>query len=374
MGTTAKALILTSKTGGGHISLAHSLADRLAPRFVSTIVDPQPALIHAHYRWVSRYALWMWAAEYNLADTPTRALLAHKAFTFFLKRRLVQVIAEMDPDVIVGVYAFFSYSIQRALAALGRRTPFVLLFSDPLNLHSAWLTVKDADLTLAPSRESYALAMEHGFDPNRTLLTGWPVRSQFFDLDPVAVGRVAAELNLKPGLLTVFLQGGGEGTARFARTVDNLLALRDERGQAFLQLVLAVGTNKALQRRYGGVEHCRVVPFTPQIAPYMAAADIVMGKAGPNVLFESVTLGKPFLATTFLPGQEEGNLELIRRYGLGWVALRGEEQAQLLKRLATHPDELDIMRRSVADYAAWNRAGNERIRPAIEALVHETLP
>ncbi len=364
-----KALILTSKTGGGHISLAHAVADRLAPHFTSHILDPQPGIVHTHYRLVSRYALWLWAAEYKLADTPRRALLAHRVFTRLLKGRLVQTIAHEAPDVIVSVYAFFSYSIQQALRELGRRTPLVLLFSDPLDVHSAWFTVKDAELTLAPSRESYALAMAHGFDPARTLLSGWPVRSQFFNLDPEAAQQAAAELNLEPDRMTVFLQGGGEGAARFAHTVDNLLARAAEEGQPPLQLILAVGTNKTLQHRYHGVEQCRVVPFTPHIAPYMAAADVVMGKAGPNVLFESVTLGKPFVATTFIPGQEEGNLALIRRYGLGWVALQPEEQAQLLSRLAKRREELESMRRTVADYAAWNREGNERIRPAVQALV-----
>ena len=77
------------------------------------------------------------------------------------------------------------------------------------------------------------------------------------------------------------------------------------------------------------------LPHTNDIAPYMAAADIIMGKAGPNILFESVMLGKPFFATTFIPGQEQENLAFIQRHGLGWVALHPEEQRSLL--LEPHP-------------------------------------
>ena len=80
-------LILTSKTGGGHISLAEALRDLLVEDIqagdrenekdtkgkkvpVITIVDPQPSFFQLHYRVVSRYALWLWAAEFRFFDTP----------------------------------------------------------------------------------------------------------------------------------------------------------------------------------------------------------------------------------------------------------------------------------------------------------------
>ncbi len=69
----------------------------------------------------------------------------------------------------------------------------------------------------------------------------------------------------------------------------------------------------------------------------MAAADIIMGKVGPNILFESVMLGKPFIATTFIPGQEQENLAFIQRHGLGWVAIQPEEQRTLLAKLIHNP-------------------------------------
>ena len=85
-------LILTSKTGGGHISLAEALRDLLEGNVQAegnnhdkvtkdtkvaaiTIVDPQPGFFHLHYRIVSRYALWLWAAEFHFLDTQRRARL-----------------------------------------------------------------------------------------------------------------------------------------------------------------------------------------------------------------------------------------------------------------------------------------------------------
>ncbi|MBO0781548.1 MAG: hypothetical protein J2P37_22230, partial [Ktedonobacteraceae bacterium] len=104
-------------------------------------------------------------------------------------------------------------------------------------------------------------------------------------------------------------------------------------------------------------------------APFMAAADVVMGKAGPNMLFESVTLGRPFIATAYIPGQEHANLEFIRRHGLGWVALTAEQQMALLTRLLAERAELASMDASVEEYRRWNLEGTQKIAPLIKKLV-----
>jgi 1,2-diacylglycerol 3-beta-galactosyltransferase len=117
------------------------------------------------------------------------------------------------------------------------------------------------------------------------------------------------------------------------------------------------------------VARVAALPFTREIAPLVAAADVVMGKAGPNALFEAVALGKPFVATAYIPGQEKGNLRFIREHQLGWVALRPEEQRALLVGLICAPAQLVAMRASVNAYRAWNMAATETILPLVEKLI-----
>jgi UDP-N-acetylglucosamine:LPS N-acetylglucosamine transferase len=351
-------LILTSKTGGGHVSLAESLADLLAEDFTSSVIDPQPRWIHRHYQLVSRYALWLWSAEFQLSNTPGRASRAHKLFSGLIRSRLRTLIAHERPAAVLSTYPFFSYSVQK----IAPQMPLVLL-------HSAWLTVKNAALHLSPSREVYAQALAAQVEPEKTHLIGWPTRRQFYAPDASAAEWAWAETGFNRQRLTIFLQGGGEGSAGFARTVERLLAQTDSHGQPALQLILAAGTNQLLQRRFREHQRCHVLPFTKTIAPWMACADLVMGKAGPNMLFESVTLGKPFLATTFIPGQEEGNLEMIRKYGLGWVALTGEEQIGLIQRLLRQPEALREKEATVETYRAWNQAGIAKVPALVQAAI-----
>lgn len=367
-----RVLLLTSKTGGGHVSLAEALRDQLVERFDCAIIDPQPAIVHTHYRLVSRYALRLWQMEYSLADRPHRALAAHRLFARLMGRTMRQLLAREKPDLIISTYSFFTAAMLKALQAIGHPAATALLLSDPQNVHASWLAIKDVDSVLAPTRETAAQALEAGFLPHQIHLSGWPVRQQFYTVNYNTTDRRTElqALGLDPARFTVFLQGGGEGTARFGRTVDAVLGAGGPGGRN-VQIILAVGTNEILRARYARTPHVYTLPFTKEIARYMALADVIMGKAGPNMLFESVTLGKPFIATTYIPGQETPNLDFIRRHGLGWVALETREQATLITELLQNPAQLANQTHRVELYRQWNMARMETIQPQARALVEK---
>ena len=244
----------------------------------------------------------------------------------------------------------------------GIKARFAIIFADPNLLHRAWLSERQADAIFAPTRETYRQALAAGFDPSRTHFTGWPVRGQFYHADPSARDETLTRLGLDPRRFTVFAQGGGEGAAKFARTVESLLALDN------VQVILAAGTNEGLLKHFSGRPHIHAIPFTRQIAPFMQAADVVMGKAGPNMLFETVTLGKPFIATAYIPGQEEVNLEFIQRYGLGWVALNGKAQRTLIESLVRDREKLSAMCESVERYRQMNTEATHQIPQLVQNL------
>lgn len=361
-------LLLTSKTGGGHISLSEALRDRLELRYTLEIVDPQPRFFHVHYRLLSRYALWLWSAEFRLSDTPRQALLTHRLFTPLVAGELKRLIERLQPAMIITTYPFMTYEVMHVLTRINAHIPFVMLFADPNSIHASWLTERRSAAVLAPTRETYEQALAAGFDPERLHLVGWPVRTQFARAASEAKrDEILAGLGLDPARFTVFLQGGGEGAAQFGRTIERVLEI----GQN-LQVILATGTNRSLLTRFNSMQNLSALPFTKEIAPFMAAADVIMGKAGPNMLFEAVTLGKPFIVTAYIPGQEEANLEFIRRYHLGWIALEPDQQRILLTRLSTDVSELQSIAETVNKYRQWNATANEQIVPLLKSLMKGT--
>jgi 1,2-diacylglycerol 3-beta-galactosyltransferase len=51
--------------------------------------------------------------------------------------------------------------------------------------------------------------------------------------------------------------------------------------------------------------------FITNIAEYMVAADVLITKAGPGTIVEAASVGLPVLTTSYLPGQEEGNVDFV---------------------------------------------------------------
>jgi UDP-N-acetylglucosamine:LPS N-acetylglucosamine transferase len=57
--------------------------------------------------------------------------------------------------------------------------------------------------------------------------------------------------------------------------------------------------------------------FVSNIAEYMVAADILVSKAGPGTISEAAALSLPIMLTSYLPGQEEGNVDYVVEAGFG---------------------------------------------------------
>ena len=357
-------LILTALTGGGHLSLAQALQDVLSEHYETHIVDPQPSIFRQYYTFAGRHALRLWGLGYKYSDNEKAALWLHRTLTLLVRQRLQTLMERIKPWLIITTHTLVSYEIAHVLARYSTSTPLIFQFSELERVHATWLTVKNADAYLVPTCEIFAQARAQSIDENRLHLTGMPIRKQFLEDYKTSKAETLASLGLSPAVFTVFLQGGAEGAAGLASTVESILSIA-----APVQIILAVGTNKQLAMRFAGVSGLRVLPFTQTIAPYMAAADVVIGKAGPNFMAEATMLKKPFLATSFIPGQEAPNLAFLERHNLGWTCLDPIAQHHLLAKLASDPAVLAEKVASIHAYCTWNMQANQGICPVIAGLL-----
>ena len=359
-------LILTTHTGGGHLNLAQALKDLLEIHYHVAIVDPQPGIIDRCYASVSRHWMNLLAWQYSCTDNEIVSFLLHGSLTPLSIGRILSIIGHIQPRLIITTHALLSYATARAIERSRKHIPLVFQLTDLERVHMTWFSEKHADAYLAPTREIFAQALENGIDPNRLHATGRPIRRQFIDTSAcnstIYRGETLTSLGLDPALFTIFLQGGAKGSAGIDRTIASLLSTK-------MQIILAAGNNKDLVARYAGMEQVRVLPFTETIALYMAAADMIAGKAGASFISEAFMLEKPLLVTAFIPGQETPNLQFIERHNLGWVCLETTAQQELLTDIANNPTMLDEKINSIRTYKAWNGEANRSIYPVIERLL-----
>lgn len=360
----ARILLLTTRTGGGHMNLAHALQQMLGEAHSIEIVDPYPILFHRYYHVLGRRFLWLWQMQYTWTDNTIAATLVHIVLTPFVEGVLAALIAERQPQLILSTHALLSYEIARALERLRIRIPLIFQLTDLEQVHATWFSEKRADAYLAPTHEIYQQALAHGIASQRVHITGRPVRSQFLHVSPTAKQEICSQLGFDPERFTIFLQGGAHGLANVDQTLQTLLE-----ADVPVQILLAAGNNAALAASFADHESVRVLPFTEQIAPFMAASDMIAGKAGASSLTEAFILGKPFLITSIVPGQETPSLRFLERHNLGWACLHPRDQQQLITALFKNPAMLEEKISSVRAYRAWNLQANQTISSIIDRIV-----
>ena len=85
--------------------------------------------------------------------------------------------------------------------------------------------------------------------------------------------------------------------------------------------------------------------FVTNMAEYMVAADLLLTKAGPGTIAEAASLGLPVLLTSFLPGQEEGNIDFVIEKKFGEYISDSNPQliAQTVCSWLNNPDRMKEM-------------------------------
>jgi UDP-N-acetylglucosamine:LPS N-acetylglucosamine transferase len=79
----------------------------------------------------------------------------------------------------------------------------------------------------------------------------------------------------------------------------------------------------------------RVYGFTDQVHELMAESDLIITKAGPGTIAEALSMDLPIIITSWLPGQEEGNVEFVVRENVGRVSRDPLKVVEIIKEMIT---------------------------------------
>jgi processive 1,2-diacylglycerol beta-glucosyltransferase len=343
-----RVLILTASYGSGHNAAAHSLAGAFAAAGASpTVVDHFHELVHplfdrvsrAVYGTLLRRAPGVWGLGYGLGDRMASDSRWSFGVTRLGARRLVRLLDTLAPDAVVSVHATPAVVLS-TLARTGRRIPPHTTVVTDFVAHSQWI---------APRVDRYCVAAEEvkhefvarGIAPDRVVVTGVPVRAEFeTPLDPLTARRA---LGLAPDLPLVLAMAGAQGS--FGRLADVAGALT--RLTMPVQAVMVAGHDARVAeeiRRVTAGRAIRTVGFVDDVRPLMAAADVLVSKAGGMTLAEAMAAELPLLTYGSLPGQERRNERFASRAGIALVAHTPAELGRTLERALSEPKLLDRLR------------------------------
>lgn len=274
-------------------------------------------------------------------------------------------------DLIISVHPLINHLVMEAFAEIfnGRNIiPVVTVVTDLGSAHLSWFDPR-VDLIFVPNHGLQKLAESHRIPRNKIGVCGLPVREGFWEPHDWPKKRLQLHLGLSQKLsMVVLLMGGGEG-------FGNLVSVATAIGERLIligdvQLVVICGRNEEARQelqnhpwppRLKGTK-MRIVPkvlgFVPNVHEYMSAADCLITKAGPGSIAEAMIKGLPCLITSFLPGQEEGNVDFVVDAGAGeYVSDDDPERVADMVAMWVHdPDKLQEMSERAKGLARPNAA------------------
>jgi len=363
-----KILILTSNTGGGHQNLALSLQDNLSKKYDVVILDPSPQFVIDTYRLTSRYIVGIRNSGYEYYDDAQKAMFIHKLAKWFIYESLTDSIKRINPDLVITTHGVLSLVVADSLRRFQRHIPLVFQLTDTIKIPEVWLTEKNADAYLAPSPEIVKQVLASNISEKLIYLTGRPVRRQFLQDYQQNREEIFNSLNLNSSKFTLFLQSGADGVSGILSVLQIILDIGEN-----IQVILAAGTNKKLLSATKR-KNLFILPFTQNIAQYMAISNLIVGKAGASFVFEAIALEKPFVATSYFSGQESPTLTFIEKHNLGWICTDPAMQREFFETLINRPSMLEEKAECIRNYKKWNLEAQSQVSEIIDNLISKNMP
>lgn len=338
-----KVAIIYQKTGGGHLSLAQAVEEALhkySPNeFKVYLIDPFPDAISAAYRTFSSDLHELYKTQFNATNNGEASQIMHSVYTLVIQDKLKSQLAAIMPDIVISNHPFGTSEVSSVIRDMRLACKFVIHVADPFTIHNCWLTCKDADLYLCPTDISADCFVKNGVDKDCVKTVGWIVRNKFLE-DMPAKDIVRHNLGFDENKFTIFLGGSGQGGGKVFDLCQYIVKNPSLLDSA--QVIVNTGMNKHLLGRVMDLaedypKFFQILPYVNNIPQLLTASDVVVGKAGPNFLFESIFMKRPFIATGCLPGQEDGNLDFIVNEDLGWVEKDTKKAVSLIQNVMENP-------------------------------------
>jgi processive 1,2-diacylglycerol beta-glucosyltransferase len=241
--------------------------------------------------------------------------------------------------VVVTVHATPASAISTLARQANRVPPHTTVVTDFV-AHNQWIAphVDRYCVAAAEVRHEY---IARGIPEERIVVTGVPVREEFGRPADGAAAR--ATLGLSHEMPVILAMAGSHGALGRLQDVARVLGgLRRP-----LQGLLVAGRDEslraALARLTDGTPIC-TLGYVEDVRHLMAAADLLVTKAGGMTLAEAMAAETPLLLYGSLPGQERRNERFAARNGIALVARKRAELTSLLDPALSAPDLLEHLR------------------------------
>lgn len=343
-------LILSAASGAGHVRAAEALVAAFAARgedarHIEVLKHTNPLFRRLYSDLYvdfvnKRPELLGWM--YNALDRPWQFQKRRLAMDRLSTGKLVKLIGRENPRLVVCTH-FLPAEILVHLKRKKLLDVSIGVVVTDIDAHAMWL-YRNIDWYFVAREETRVYLASLGIPEQTIHVTGIPIDPVFGIQKPRE--EIRRTLGLDPGLTTVLVSAGGFGVGPVESLIRAVQEIRHP-----IQLVVICGRNAQLERRLAalsGTRHpMKVVGFTRDMDAWMAASDILVGKAGGLTSAEALARGLVLVIVNPIPGQEERNCDHFLEDGVAIRCNNLPALAYKVDALLDNRDRFRLMRRAV---------------------------
>jgi len=352
-----RVLILSASSGAGHVRAAQALEKAFRAEG-SCEVEHIDALRHvsklfqriydkAYIRMVRR-APDLMGLLYEQTDKPWRHPRERLAMDRLNTQPMIRLLKKIQPDLCVATHFLPAEILAWLIAKKKLQARHAIVVTD-YDVHALWLC-RTVDRYYVAMQESLEYLANIGVPRQKLHVTGIPIDPLFEK--SVNVSDARKKLGLTAGEPVLLLSAGGYGIGPLEQLVKDLLAIERP-----WQIVAIAGKSELLKKRLDALSkgagktpsgQTRLIPvgFTSEMDQYMAAADLLIGKAGGLTTSEALARELPMALVEPIPGQEERNADHLLEAG---AAIRCNNLPAAAWKIATlfeQPEKLRAMKQA----------------------------
>jgi UDP-N-acetylglucosamine:LPS N-acetylglucosamine transferase len=343
--------------GGGHLAPAYAIKRQFdLMRYPDLEVRVINLGRELHMRFLSLVYKAYWAlclrypplvnAFYRGADNPFLMKVIDRLFGTAYLPRFAAFLKREQPDVVVSTYFTFTHYLETLRHVDQLHAAAVVLNPEPFDAHLVWFSAA-LDANMVFSRRSHDEIVAKGLPVRRVRLFPFPLNPEFRRRTASAAA-LRRKLGLAAEPFTVLLFFGAEGLGPAKKYLAEIAARKLD-----VQVVVICGRNERLRkdleeetRHPHGAVRLAVRGFVNNVPDYIAAADVVVGKSGPNQVFETLLQRRPIVISSFL-ANEQRTQGWVRENGVGWLCRTPHQFGELLTRLVDDPAILRAYRANI---------------------------
>jgi processive 1,2-diacylglycerol beta-glucosyltransferase len=371
-----RVLLLSATSGAGHVRAAQALEKAFlargdctvehidALRYVSKLF--QRVYDRAYISMVRR-APELMGLLYERTDQPWQHLRPRLALDRLNTRPMIHLLKRVQPDLCVATHFLPAEIIAWLIAKKKLKAHNAIVVTD-YDVHAMWLC-RTVDRYYVAIEEAAQYLTHIGVPREKICVKGIPIDPLFAIPLPRAEARKHLELDAEATV--ILISAGGYGLGPVEQLVKQLLE-----HQRPWQIVAIAGKAEKTRKRLdelakaasklpSGAPRLCAVGFTTEMDKYMAAADLMVGKAGGLTTSEALARALPMALIEPIPGQEERNADHLLEAG---AAIRCNNLPAAAWKIATllhDPARLDRMRdaaRKLAKPAAAAAIAEDALR------------